>query len=272
MARNSKKTEEYDELDEAEGEYDDYDDDYDDYDDDYYEPRRKNPLKAFVIALLVLLVLMAAIIGLLYARLRSANDQVKELNASLEASRTEINNLLDERTATPEPVATPEPTPVPTPEPPEVTPEPAAQPGQEGTVEPAAQPTAGPAAQPAEGAQPTADPAAQPTADPAAQPTADPEAQPGTVTGGSPKDTVTDEMLKGVERPKDESWLAAPKNGVVTAFMLATHWGPGMNWYDNGALKEGTKVEILADQNGWLLLRTAEGVYGWAVGGFVKDA
>ena len=84
MARKSKDYDEYDEAEEAEDEYDEYeDDDYDDYD-DYYEPRRKNPLKAFVIALLVLMVLMAAIIGLLYARLRSANDQVNQLNASVD--------------------------------------------------------------------------------------------------------------------------------------------------------------------------------------------
>ncbi len=250
MARKSKNAEEFDELEEAE-EYDDYEDeDYDDYDDDdYYETKRRNPLKAFVIALLVLLVLMAAVIGLLYARLRSANDQVNTLNASLEASRTEINNLLNERTATPEPAATPVPTPVPTPEP-----------GAETTPEPETAPD--PAAQPTEGAEegtPEGGPedAAEATPEPAAEPT------------GLLKDTVTDEMLNGVARPKDESWLAAPKNGVVNAFMLATHWGPGMNWYDSGALKEGAKVEILADQNGWLLLRTAEGVYGWAVSGFV---
>ena len=121
MARKSKDYDEYDELEEAEDEYDDYEDDYEDDDDydDYYEPRRKNPLKAFVIALLVLLVVMAAIIGLLYARLRSANNQVTQLNASLEASRTEINNLISEREAAAAavPESTPVPTPMPTPEP-----------------------------------------------------------------------------------------------------------------------------------------------------------
>ena len=248
MARKSKDYEEYDELEEAEDEYDEYeDDDYDDYDDDYYEPRRKNPLKAFVIALLVLMVVMAAIIGLLYARLRSANDQVAQLNASLEASRTEINNLLNERTAaTPVPEVTPVPTPVPTPEPtPEITPEP------EVTPEPADLPAEGTPEEPGEAA-------------------AEPEQPAEEAVTTSLKDTITDEMLGGVARPNDDCWLPAPKNGVVDVeYMLALHWGPGMNWYDSGALKEGTKVEILADQNGWLLLRTAEGVYGWAVSGFV---
>ena len=58
---------------------DEYEDDEEYEDDDYYEsdedyPRR-NPLKPFVIALIILMVLMAVIIGLLFMRLQTANDR-----------------------------------------------------------------------------------------------------------------------------------------------------------------------------------------------------
>ena len=119
---------EYDDDEEYEDEYEDDEDEYDedeeaddeeeyeddeDYDDDDYddEDDRRNPLKGFVIGLVVLALLMAAIIGLLFVRLRSANNQVAELTSSLEATRTELNTLLSERTsATPTPAPTPEPT------------------------------------------------------------------------------------------------------------------------------------------------------------------
>lgn len=268
MARKSKDYDEYDELEEAEDEYDDYDDDeYDDDEyDDYYEPQRKNPLKGFVIALLVLMVVMAAIIGLLYARLRSANNQVSQLNASLEASRTEINNLLSERAnATPVPESTPVPTPMPTAEPaeetaPEATPEiaPVITPEPTAAPDPAAQPGEAAPETPAEGTGTAATP--------------EPTAAPGETASGSLKDTITDEMLAGVARPNDDCWFQSPKNGVVNVeYMLALHWGPGMNWYENAALMKDAKVEILAEQAGWKLLRYGEGKYGWALGTLVRE-
>ena len=79
-------------------------------------------------------------------------------------------------------------------------------------------------------------------------------------------------MLAGVARPEDGSWYQAPKNGVVNVeYMLALHWGPGMNWYENGALMKDAKVEILAEQMGWKLLRYGEGKYGWAVGTLIRE-
>ena len=233
MAR--KKEEIDDELDEYEDD-EEYDDDYED--DEYYddEPRR-NPLKPFVIALLVLLVLMAAIIGLLYTRLQTANDKVAELNASLEASRTEINNLLSERTggngasaAAPasDPAATPEPTPEPT-----------------ATPEPTPEPTATP------------------------EPTPEPTATPAPLL----RDSVTDEMLGGILRPNDESWYEQPKPGAVdAAYLLALHWGPSMEWNEVFALNRDTKVEVVAEQKGWKLIRTEDGRYGWCVGNLIRDA
>ena len=79
-------------------------------------------------------------------------------------------------------------------------------------------------------------------------------------------------MLAGVVRPNAETWLSAPKAAVVTAdYMLALHWGPGMAWYENGALMRDNKVEVVAEQVGWKLVRTADGKYGWAVANFIKE-
>ena len=126
------------------------------------------------------------------------------------------------------------------------------------TPEPA--PEEGTEAQPADGAEPGAEAAA-------AEP-----AQPAAPAGTSLGDSITDEMLGGVVRPNAENWLAQPKAGVVTAdYMLALHWGPGMNWYECGALMHDDKVETVAEQVGWRLVRTANGKYGWAVSNFVKD-
>ena len=53
--------------------------------------------------------------------------------------------------------------------------------------------------------------------------------------------------------------------------MLAVHYGPGMDWGENMALNMGDTVEILAKQNGWVLLRTADGRYGWAAGELLRE-
>ena len=125
--KNDFEDEEYedeDQYDEYEDEEDDEDDeDYDDeYDDDEYdddedyddEPRGH---KGAIIALVILALLLAAIAGLLFMRLRSANAQVKDLTEQLNSTRTELNTLLTEKTTAPQadtqtaPDATPEPTP-----------------------------------------------------------------------------------------------------------------------------------------------------------------
>lgn len=53
--------------------------------------------------------------------------------------------------------------------------------------------------------------------------------------------------------------------------MLAVHYGPGMDWGENMALNMGDTVEILAKQNGWVLLRTADGRYGWAADELLRE-
>ncbi|MBR6114250.1 MAG: hypothetical protein IKQ10_03615 [Oscillospiraceae bacterium] len=132
---------EYEDDEDDEDEYEDEDDEYEDDDDYEDDDEPRSPLKGVVIGLAILALLLGAISGLLYMRLKSANDQVSELTASLDSTRAELNTLLSERAAatptpapTPEPVAvvdnTPEPvqtvveeTPVPT-ETPEPTPSP----------------------------------------------------------------------------------------------------------------------------------------------------
>ncbi len=238
MTRKTKKLNDYDEYDEYdeenEGEYDDeeYDGEYDDedYDDEYDDSRsRRNPLKGVVIALVILALLMGAIIGLLYMRLQSAEKRNEELTGSLNAARNEVNTLLQERTATPEPViATPEP--VSTPEP-TATPEPIVTPA--------------------------------PTPEPTPEPTATPEPL--------LKDAITDAMLNGVARPDEASWLEKPQPAEVIPFMYALHWGPGMGWTENMALRQGDKVEIVARQNGWVLLRIGGDKFGWGAGTLVTE-
>ena len=196
------------------------------YDDELPETYR-NPLKPFLIALVVLLLLFAAIIVLLYMRLQTATTRAETLSQELTAVQMQLDDLRAQQAAptdapTPEPVETP--TPTPTPEP---TPEPTA------TPEPTPEPT--------------------PTPKPLL------------------RDTVTDEMLGYVYRPADEFWYDEAKNAAVIPFMLAVHYGPGMDWGENMALNMNDTVELLAKQNGWLLLRTADGRYGWAASELLRE-
>ncbi len=78
-------------------------------------------------------------------------------------------------------------------------------------------------------------------------------------------------MLGHVYRPADESWYDEAKPAVVIPYMLAVHYGPGMDWGENMALNMGDTVELLAKQNGWVLLRTADGRYGWAAGELLRE-
>ena len=196
--------------------------DYLEYDDEPQESYR-NPLKPFLIALVVLLLLFAVIIVLLYMRLQTANTRAETLSQELTAVQMQLDDLRAQQTAptdapTPEPVETPTPTP---------TPEPTA------TPEPTPEPT--------------------PTPKPLL------------------RETVTDEMLGYVYRPADEFWYDEAKNAAVIPFMLAVHYGPGMDWGENMALNMNDTVELLAKQNGWLLLRTADGRYGWAAGELLRE-
>jgi len=110
-------------------------------------------------------------------------------------------------------------------------------------------------------------PAATPTPTPEVTPTPEPMPTPEPTATPEPplKDAVTDEILAGVFRPKDENWFEAPRDAWVSSeYMLSVHWGPGMEWLENMVLYRNNQVEILAEQNHWYLLRTPEGKYGWA--------
>ena len=223
MARDDRNYDE--EYENEEYEDDEYDDEYDESDEDY--PRR-NPLKPFVIALIILMLLMAVIIGLLFMRLQTANDRVSELNTSLTAARTELNNLLLEKQQ-----ATPVPTQAPTPEP-------------TGTPEPLPETTA--------------------TPEPTPEPTATPEPL--------LKNTVSDNDLAGVIRPEEDKWYDHARKGCVDetkAFMVALHWGPNLAWNENMAVKRDDPLEMMASQNGWVLVRTADGKYGWGAGNLFRE-
>lgn len=107
--------EDYDDNEEYEDD-DEYEDD--EYDDDYDDEPRGN--KGLVIGLIILSLLLAAIAGLLFMRLRSANAEVESLKTELNAVRTELNAALADRTTsqTAAPAAAaPETTPEPTTEP-----------------------------------------------------------------------------------------------------------------------------------------------------------
>ena len=104
--------------------------DYPEYEDESTEETYRDPLKPFLIALVVLLLLFAAIIVLLYMRLQTANTRAETLSQELTAVQVQLDDLRAQRAAetpTPTPTEAPTPTPEPTPEPtatPEPTPEP----------------------------------------------------------------------------------------------------------------------------------------------------
>ena len=195
-----------------------------DYYDEEPQARYRDPLKPFLVALIVLLLLFAVIIVLLYMRLQTANSRAETLSQELTAVQTQLDDLRSQ--PTPEPTSAPTPTP-------ELTP----------TPEPTPEPTATP------------------------EPTPEPTPTPAPLL----RDTVTDEMLGYVYRPADEYWYNEAKNATVVPFMLAVHYGPGMGWGENMALNMGDTVEVLAKQTGWVLLRTADGRYGWAAGELLRE-
>ena len=119
MFGRSKKKDDYEDEEYEDEEYEDDEDDEDDeeydddYDDDDYDDEPRSH-KGAVIVLAILCLLLAAIAGLLFMRLRSANAQVKDLTEQLNSTRTELNTLLTEKTTAP---AAPEVTPEPSTEP-----------------------------------------------------------------------------------------------------------------------------------------------------------
>lgn len=165
--------------------------DYREYEDESPEETYRDPLKPFLIALVVLLLLFAAIIVLLYMRLQTANTRAETLSQELAAVQVQLDDLRAQRAAetpTPTPTEAPTPTPEPTPE---------------------------------------------PTATP--EPTPEPTPTPAPLL----RDTITAEMLGYVYRPADEFWYDEAKTATVIPYMLAVHYGPGMDWGENMALNMG---------------------------------
>ena len=96
---------------------------YPEYEDESPEETYRDPLKPFLIALVVLLLLFAAIIVLLYMRLQTANTRAETLSQELTAVQVQLDDLRAQRAA-----ETPTPTPTPEPEP--------EKPAEETTVDP----------------------------------------------------------------------------------------------------------------------------------------
>ena len=187
-------------------------------------PRREvNPLKPFVIALVVLLIAALAVGIFLFVRLQDSEASRTQLETDLNAAQAELFNIQAElAAATPTPIPTPTPTPTPEPTP-EITPEPT--------------------------------------------PVVTPEPTPSPLL----KDQVTAEQLGVIYRPDDQYFFETVKAGQVSAaYMLAVHVGPGIAYTENMVLMRDDCVELLALYNGWYLLRTNGGQYGWAASELVN--
>lgn len=71
--------------------------DYPEYEDESPEETYRDPLKPFLIALVVLLLLFAAIIVLLYMRLQTANTRAETLSQELTAVQVQLDDLRAQR-------------------------------------------------------------------------------------------------------------------------------------------------------------------------------
>lgn len=71
--------------------------DYPEYEDESPEETYRDPLKPFLIALVVLLLLFAAIIVLLYMRLQTANSRAETLSQELTAVQDALDDLRAQR-------------------------------------------------------------------------------------------------------------------------------------------------------------------------------
>ena len=200
MFGKSRKNDDYEDEEYEDEEYEDEedydeDDEYDDeYDDDEYDDEPRGG-KGLVIALAILAVLLAAIAGLLFMRLRSANDQVKDLTEQLNNTRTELNTLLTEKTAVPAV--------------PEVTPEPTSEPDMADTgTEPAPEPLP---------AEPDMTDIEEPTPEPAPTPEPTPAATP-------------DSKYIGINTSTTINITTNPEAKTVKAGQSATFTAAAANW------------------------------------------
>lgn len=120
------------------------------------------------------------------------------------------------------------------------------------------------AATPTPAPTPTPEPTPTPTPAPTPTPviTATPAPTPTPTPKPQLKDEITDEMLNGVYRPADESWYEEAEPAKVNAYTLNVRYGPDPSYIANMILATNAEVEILAEQNGWALIRL-EDKYGW---------
>lgn len=218
--------------DEYEDKYDDkYDDDYDDYDDYDDEPKKRNPLKGFVIALLILVVLLGVIIALLFVRLQSAEGRVNELTTALSTTQTELNRVQAEMAAaTPIPAPTAEPTPAP-----ESTPAPTEVPAEQLTTP---------------------------------EPTPVPTPEPSALLKDTITDEM---LAGAKRPEEGNWYDSARTKYVAAEYMLAMRWGPSMAYLENGALYRDEAVEALAEEDGWTLIRAQNGFYRWVASGLLTE-
>lgn len=110
---------------------------------------------------------------------------------------------------------------------------------------------------------PTPTPAPTPSPSQSASPEPSEEASPTPTAAPLLKDTITQEVLGDVEMPRDESWFDEAQEAYVSAALtLHVRSGPGTGPRVTLILYCNTKVEVLAKQDGWSLIRL-EDKYGW---------
>lgn len=63
----------------------------------------------------------------------------------------------------------------------------------------------------------------------------------------------------------------ASEQVAVSVNALNFRLGPGTQFWSMGLLSRGTDLTVLASENGWLLVRLADGTTGWVSGGFTSN-
>lgn len=118
---------------------------------------------------------------------------------------------------------------------------------------------------------PTPTPAPTPSPSQSASPEPSEEASPTPTAAPLLKDTITQEVLGDVEMPRDESWFDEAQEAYVSAALtLHVRSGPGTDHEITLILYCNTKVEVLAKQDGWSLIRL-EDKYGWVASAFLSE-
>lgn len=197
--------------------------DYPEYEDESPEETYRDPLKPFLIALVVLLLLFAAIIVLLYMRLQTANTRAETLSQELTAVQVQLDDLRAQR-----------------------------PPRRRRPRRP-------------KRPHPPRNRRRSPPPRRSRRRNRRPRLPRSCATRSPPRCSATStvrRMSSGMtrQRPPLSSRTCSP-------FTMAPAWTGVRTWRSTWA----TPVEILAKQNGWVLLRTADGRYGWAAGELLRE-